>query len=211
MVFGTRPEAIKMAPVVQALKSRNGVTPYVVVTAQHRQLLDQVLDVFAIVPDEDLDAMQPDQSLANLTARILQGLDAVIARTRPDLVLVHGDTTTTLAASIAALYNRTPVGHIEAGLRTGNLFSPWPEEANRKLTSALAAIHVAPTAHARDNLLAEAVPAGRIHVTGNTVIDALLAADRRIREDSALSASLAARFPFLDPCKRLVLVTGHRR
>ena len=211
MVFGTRPEAIKMAPVVQALKSRNGVTPYVVVTAQHRQLLDQVLDVFAIVPDEDLDAMQPDQSLANLTARILQGLDAVIARTRPDLVLVHGDTTTTLAASIAALYNRTPVGHIEAGLRTGNLFSPWPEEANRKLTSALAAIHFAPTAHARDNLLAEAVPAGRIHVTGNTVIDALLAADRRIREDSALSASLAARFPFLDPCKRLVLVTGHRR
>lgn len=211
VIFGTRPEAIKMAPVIRALQSRKGITPCVVVTAQHRQLLDQVLDVFGIAPDEDLNTMQPGQSLADLTARILQGVDAVIARRRPDLVLVHGDTTTTLAASMAALYNRTPVGHVEAGLRTGDLLSPWPEEANRKLAGALAAIHFAPTAHARDNLLAEGVPAGRIHVTGNTVIDALLAADKRIRDDPALSASLAARFPFLDPGKRLLLVTGHRR
>lgn len=211
VVFGTRPEAIKMATVVRALQSCEGITPYVVVTAQHRQLLDQVLDVFGIVPDEDLDAMQPGQSLAELTARILQGVDAVIARRRPDLVLVHGDTTTTLAASLAALYNRRPVGHVEAGLRTGDLLSPWPEEANRKLTGALAAIHFAPTTHARANLLAEGVPAESIHLTGNTVVDALLAASARIRNDPALAASLAAHFPFLDSGKRLVLATGHRR
>lgn len=211
VVFGTRPEAIKMAPVVRALHTCEGITPYVVVTAQHRELLDQVLDVFGIVPDEDLNSMQPGQSLAELTARVLQGVDEVIARRRPDLILVHGDTTTTLAASMAALYNRIPVGHVEAGLRTGDLLSPWPEEANRKLVGALAAIHFAPTERARDNLLAEGVPSGRVHVTGNTVIDALLAAERRIRHDPAMSASLAARFPFLDSGKRLILVTGHRR
>lgn len=211
VVFGTRPEAIKMAPVVRALHACDGISPYVVVTAQHRQLLDQVLGVFGIVPDEDLDAMQPGQSLADLTSLILQGMSEVIARRRPDLVLVHGDTTTTVATSMAALYNRTPVGHVEAGLRTGDLLAPWPEEANRKMVSTLAAVHFAPTAHARANLLAEGIPTQRIFVTGNTVVDALLAASKRIQYDQPLAASLAALFPFLDSNKRLVLVTGHRR
>jgi len=211
VVFGTRPEAIKMAPVVAALKAIDGIETVVVITAQHRHMLDQVLSFFCISADEDLDLMKPDQTLAGLTSDILQGMDAVIARHSPDMVLVHGDTTTTFAASLAAFYRRVAIGHVEAGLRTGNLYSPWPEEANRKLVGALGALHFAPTVRARGNLLAEGVPEANIHVTGNTVIDALLNASRRMSDSPQLEASLAARFPFLVPDKHLVLVTGHRR
>jgi UDP-N-acetylglucosamine 2-epimerase (non-hydrolysing) len=211
VVFGTRPEAIKMAPLVAALKASPDVETLVAVTAQHRQMLDQVLELFGIVPDEDLDVMQPGQTLAGLTAKILAGMTDVIARHAPDIVLVHGDTTTTFATSLAAFYNRTPIGHVEAGLRTGNLYSPWPEEANRKLTGVLTALHFAPTERSRDNLLAEGVPEAGIQVTGNTVIDALLAVVEKIRDQPELDHALASRFPFLDPGKRLVLVTGHRR
>ena len=211
VVFGTRPEAIKMAPVVAALKQHSGVTTLVAVTAQHRQMLDQVLDLFGIVPDDDLDVMQPGQSLAALTSRILQGMTDLIGSRKPDLVLVHGDTSTTLATSLAAFYNRVPVGHVEAGLRTGDMYSPWPEEANRRLTTPLASLHFAPTERSRQNLLAENTQAGAVHVTGNTVIDALLAIVTRIDADPTLEASLANRFPFLDPSKRLILITGHRR
>jgi len=211
VVFGTRPEAIKMAPVVAALKAIPELDTRVAVTAQHRQMLDQVLQLFEIIPDEDLDLMQPGQSLADLTARILSGMDAVIARHQPDLVLVHGDTTTTFSSALAAFYQRTPIGHVEAGLRTGRLYSPWPEEANRHLTGVLTALHFAPTPRSRENLLAEGVPDARIHITGNTVIDALLSVRDKISHNHHLQASLAARFPFLDSGKRLILVTGHRR
>lgn len=211
VVFGTRPEAIKMAPVVRALQATPGIAVEVVVTAQHRQMLDQVLDLFGLLPDEDLDLMTEGQTLPDMFGRILSGMHAVIARRRPGLVLVHGDTSTTLATSLAAYYARVPIGHVEAGLRTGNLQAPWPEEANRRLTAPLAALHFAPTPRARDNLLAEGIDSGAIHVTGNTVIDALLEVVGRIEHDGGLQHSLAARFPFLDPGKRLVLVTGHRR
>lgn len=211
VVFGTRPEAIKMAPVVAALKATPGVETRVCVTAQHRQMLDQVLELFGLVPDDDLDLMAPGQGLPDLFARILTGMARVLDARKPDLVLVHGDTSTTLATALAAFYARVPVGHVEAGLRTGNLQAPWPEEANRRLTAPITALHFAPTARSRDNLLAENIPAAGIHVTGNTVIDALLAVVGRIGAEPALAASLAARFPFLDPGKRLVLVTGHRR
>lgn len=211
VVFGTRPEAIKMAPVVSALRSTPGIAVEVVVTAQHRQMLDQVLDLFGIFPDEDLDLMMPGQTLPDTFGRILSGMHDVIGRRRPDLVLVHGDTSTTLATALAAYYARVPAGHVEAGLRTGDMRAPWPEEANRRLTAPLVALHFAPTTRARDNLLAEGIDADTIHVTGNTVIDALLDVVARIQANPALRAELAARFPFLDTGKRLVLVTGHRR
>lgn len=211
VVFGTRPEAIKMAPLVTELKQRSDLQTIVVVTAQHRQMLDQVLELFNIVPDEDLDLMSSGQTLPTLTARIVQGMSDVIARHRPDRVLVHGDTTTTFATALAAFYQRTPVGHVEAGLRTGNMYSPWPEEANRRLAGVLADLHFAPTEQAAVNLQAEQVLPSAIHVTGNTVIDALLATVQRIETDAGLESGLAERFPFLDANKRLVLVTGHRR
>lgn len=211
VVFGTRPEAIKMAPVVAALRATAGIETLVTVTAQHRQMLDQVLDLFGIAPDIDLDLMTPGQQLPDLFARILQGMSVVLARARPDLVLVHGDTSTTLAAALAAFYARVPVGHVEAGLRTGNLAAPWPEEANRRLTAPLASLHFAPTQAARDNLLREGIDPAQIHVTGNTVVDALLSVAQRIASDRVLTDALAARFRFLDPDRRLVLVTGHRR
>ena len=211
VVFGTRPEAIKMAPLVMALKQRSDLDVIVAVTAQHRQMLDQVLELFEITPDEDLNVMQPGQTLSGLTTRIMQGMDQVIAKHSPDIVLVHGDTTTTFATSMAAFYQRVPVGHVEAGLRTGNIYSPWPEEANRKLTGALASVHFAPTQKSADNLRAENVPASAVHVTGNTVIDALLTVVEKIKADAVLEAGLAGRFPFLDASKRLILVTGHRR
>lgn len=211
VVFGTRPEAIKMAPVVQALQAHPGLTPQVVVTAQHRQMLDQVLELFGLVPDEDLDLMAPSQTLPDLFARILTGMSRVLAHRKPDLVLVHGDTSTTLATALAAFYARIPVAHVEAGLRTGDLTAPWPEEANRRLTAPLSALHFAPTAAARDNLIAEGIAAGNIHVTGNTVIDALLEVVARIEQDPALRSGLDAMFPFLQPDHRIVLVTGHRR
>lgn len=211
VVFGTRPEAIKMAPVVKAMRATDGIRTLVAVTAQHRQMLDQVLSLFDIVPDDDLDLMTPGQTLPDLFGRLLAGMSTVLDARKPDLVLVHGDTSTTLATALAAFYARIPVGHVEAGLRTGNMAAPWPEEANRRLTAPLASLHFAPTSRSRDNLLREGFDADRIHVTGNTVIDALLDLVARIERDAQLRDSLAGKFPFLDPSKRMVLVTGHRR
>lgn len=211
VVFGTRPEAIKMAPVVGALRGLPGIQTSVAVTAQHRQMLDRVLELFDIFPDEDLDLMQANQGLPELFSRILTGMSEVITRRRPDLVLVHGDTSTTLAAAMAAFYARVPVGHVEAGLRTGNMDAPWPEEMNRRLVTPLAQLHFAPTVRARDNLLTERVEGRRIHVTGNTVVDALLHAVARIEADQQLAGRLDSILPAVPPSKRLILVTGHRR
>ncbi|MGI8559980.1 MAG: non-hydrolyzing UDP-N-acetylglucosamine 2-epimerase [Luteimonas sp.] len=211
VVFGTRPEAIKMMPVVAALRATPGIHTRVIVTAQHREMLDQVLELFDVTPDDDLDLMTPGQGLPDLFGRILVGMTDALQRERPDLVLVHGDTSTTLATALAAFYGRIPVGHVEAGLRTGDLDAPWPEEANRRLTAPLSTLHFAPTQTARQNLLAEGLPDASITVTGNTVIDALLAVVERVRTTPGLAARLAARFAFLDSGKRLVLVTGHRR
>ncbi|WP_179496729.1 MULTISPECIES: non-hydrolyzing UDP-N-acetylglucosamine 2-epimerase [Sphingopyxis] len=209
-VFGTRPEAIKMAPVVRALAKAEDIDARVCVTAQHRQMLDQVLELFEIVPDYDLDLMKPGQDLTDVTANVLGGLRPVLAETQPDLVLVHGDTSTTLAASLAAYYQRIPVGHVEAGLRTGNILSPWPEEVNRKVAGTIARLHFAPTDRSAANLVAENVPGDHVHVTGNTVIDALQEVVARIESDAELNADLSGRFN-LDPERRLILVTGHRR
>lgn len=200
-----------MAPVVNALAKTAGVESRICVSAQHRQMLDQVLDLFSIRPDFDLDLMKPGQDLTDITANVLLGLRKVFRDWRPDRVLVHGDTTTTLASSLAAYYERIPVAHVEAGLRTGDIYAPWPEEMNRRLTGAIATLHFAPTSTARDNLLREGTPADTIHVTGNTVIDALLAVVQKVRGDGALAQSLQRRFDFLVPGRRLVLVTGHRR
>jgi UDP-N-acetylglucosamine 2-epimerase (non-hydrolysing) len=210
-VFGTRPEAIKMAPVVKALEGEANIESKVCVTAQHRQMLDQVLSLFDIAPDFDLDLMKPGQDLTDITANVLCGMHQVLQEWHPDLILVHGDTTTTFAASLAAYYEKVPVGHVEAGLRTGNIYSPWPEEMNRRLTGRISAVHFAPTEKARQNLLAEGVPDAQIHVTGNTVIDALLKVTDRVCTDEVLKLDLAEKFPFLDDAKKLILVTGHRR
>ncbi|MCH4998172.1 non-hydrolyzing UDP-N-acetylglucosamine 2-epimerase [Pectobacterium carotovorum] len=210
-VFGTRPEAIKMAPLVHALAQDGAFESRICVTAQHREMLDQVLRLFDITPDYDLDIMRPGQGLSEISCRILSGLEPVMAEFKPDLVLVHGDTTTTLATSLAAFYQRIPVGHVEAGLRTGNLYSPWPEEANRKLTGHLAMYHFAPTENSRQNLLREHLSDRHIFVTGNTVIDALFWVRDRILGDAALRLSLDEKYAFLDDNKKLILVTGHRR
>lgn len=210
-VFGTRPEAIKMAPLVHALQDNPNFDTRVCVTAQHRHMLDQVLELFAIKPDYDLNIMQPGQSLYEITANILQGIKPVLEEFKPDVVLVHGDTTTTFATSLAAFYQQIAVGHVEAGLRTGNLYSPWPEEANRKLTGVMTRFHFAPTTGAQQNLLREAVGPAQIIVTGNTVIDALLWVKQKIEQDTTLLDQLASRYTFLNPAKRLILVTGHRR
>ena len=210
-VFGTRPEAIKMAPLVHALAKDPHFEAKVCVTAQHREMLDQVLNLFSIVPDYDLNIMSPGQGLTEITCRILQGLKPVLESFKPDVVLVHGDTTTTAAASLAAFYQRIPVGHVEAGLRTGDLYSPWPEEANRTLTGHLAMYHFAPTENSRQNLLRENLPDSRIFVTGNTVIDALFWVRDRVMNDEALRAELSERYPFLSNDKKMILVTGHRR
>jgi UDP-N-acetylglucosamine 2-epimerase (non-hydrolysing) len=211
VIFGTRPEAIKLAPVILALKADGHFECRVCVTAQHREMLDQVLEVFEIAPDYDLNLMKSDQTLADLTARAIKAIDGWLKKEKPDLVLVQGDTTTVFCAALAAFYNRIPVGHVEAGLRTHNLYSPWPEEANRLLTSHLATIHFAPTETSRQNLLHEGIPENIIHVTGNTVIDALLSVIERIKQDSNLEWFLANQFSFLDPGRKLILVTGHRR
>lgn len=211
-VFGTRPEAIKMAPVIKELeKFPQHFVSKVCVTAQHRQMLDQVLNLFEIVPDHDLDIMKPGQSLYDVTSNVLLGLKPVLEAERPDVVLVHGDTTTTLAASLAAYYSGAKVGHIEAGLRTGNKWSPFPEEINRKVAGAISDLHFAPTEAARSNLLKEGVPADSIHVTGNTVVDALLAVSDRVNCDPVIKKEMVERFSFLDASKKLILVTGHRR
>lgn len=200
-----------MAPLVKVLQQSTSLEVKVCVTAQHRQMLDQVLQLFDITPDFDLNLMRPGQNLTQLTCNILQGMEGVFSQFKPDWVLVHGDTSTTLASSLAAYYHQVGVAHIEAGLRTHNLYSPWPEEGNRQLTGRLAGLHFAPTAQARQNLLVENVADNSIHVTGNTVIDALLDVSQRIDNDAELNSTLAAQFPFLQADKRLVLVTGHRR
>lgn len=210
-VFGTRPEAIKMAPLVHALAADNRFDAKCCVTAQHREMLDQVLQLFEITPDFDLNLMTPGQTLNDVTARILTELKPVLQQFKPDVVLVHGDTATTFAASLAAYYEQIPVGHVEAGLRTGNIYSPWPEEANRRLTGTLSKFHFAPTDTSKANLVQENFAESDIYVTGNTVIDALLLIQNKIASNEALQTELAAQFPFLDPEKKLILVTGHRR
>lgn len=210
-VFGTRPEAIKMAPLVKEMKKNSFFDVRVCVTAQHREMLDQVLTLFDIRPDFDLDLMKPKQDLTDITTGVLQGLKNVFEKWRPDVVLVHGDTSTTFAASLAAFYQKIDVGHIEAGLRTGNLYSPWPEEANRKLTSAIAKWHFAPTIISHDNLVREGISPNNIYITGNTVIDAMLQVCKKIDEDSNIGNELKEKFSFLDQEKKLILVTGHRR
>ncbi|AUJ33950.1 UDP-N-acetylglucosamine 2-epimerase (non-hydrolyzing) [Vibrio vulnificus] len=210
-VFGTRPEAIKMAPLVHALAADERFEAKCCVTAQHREMLDQVLELFEITPDYDLNLMKAGQTLNEVTARILLELKPVLQEFKPDVVLVHGDTATTFAASLAAYYEQIAVGHVEAGLRTGNIYSPWPEEANRKLTGALTKYHFAPTETSQQNLLQENYSEENIFVTGNTVIDALLMVKEKIEQDADLKATLAAQFPYLDENKKLILVTGHRR
>jgi UDP-N-acetylglucosamine 2-epimerase (non-hydrolysing) len=212
-VFGTRPEAIKMAPVVLALRKAEGFQVRVCVTAQHRQMLDQVLALFGIRPDADLNVMRQNQSLTDITAQVLQKMEPVLKGDRPDLVLVHGDTTTSLAASLAAFYQRIPVGHVEAGLRTGDKYYPYPEEINRRLTDSLADYRFAPTPWARENLLLEGIPTERIWVTGNTVIDALLWTVRKTRRRSKASTPSALYYPpsAIRTGRRLILVTAHRR
>lgn len=200
-----------MAPLVHALANDANFESRVCVTAQHREMLDQVLCLFKIVPNYDLNIMQPDQGLSEITCRILAGLKGILEDFKPDVVLVHGDTTTTMATSLAAFYQRIPVGHVEAGLRTGNIYSPWPEEVNRRLTAHLATYHFAPTEHSRKNLLQESLPGDTIFVTGNTIIDSLLWMRDRILSDEALRDKLQQSYPFLDTSKKLLLVTGHRR
>ncbi|MFP1734339.1 non-hydrolyzing UDP-N-acetylglucosamine 2-epimerase [Lonsdalea quercina] len=210
-VFGTRPEAIKMAPLIHALAQDTFFESRICVTAQHREMLDQVLELFGIEPDFDLNIMQPGQGLSEISCRILSGLKPVLEAFRPDLVLVHGDTSTTLMASLAAFYQRIPVGHVEAGLRTGDIYAPWPEEANRTLTGHLAQFHFAPTDSARLNLLKENVPDAAINVTGNTVIDALYWVRDLIARDPKLNRPLQAQYAFLSEQRKMILVTGHRR
>lgn len=210
IVFGTRPEAIKMFPLVHALRKWSALDVRVCVTAQHRQMLDQVLEIARIVPDIDLDVMTPNQSLDALLAQLVTGLGEAFDAEKPDRILVHGDTLTTMAATLAAYFRKIPVGHVEAGLRSGNIYHPWPEEVNRKVTGAVADLHFAPTDTAAAALRAENVPADRIHITGNTVIDALLATRARIDEEPSLAAGLdplLARFAD----KRIIAVTSHRR
>ncbi len=211
-IFGTRPEAIKMAPVVKALQAHaDSFCLRICVTAQHRHMLDQFLNLFSIQPDYDLNLMHPGQDLTDITVNVLTGLRDIFQRDRPDRVLVQGDTTTTFATSLAAFYEKIPVAHIEAGLRTGNVYAPWPEEMNRCLASTIADMHFAPTLLAQENLIRENIPAAQIVVTGNTVIDALLSVVKRIQTNKELENQLAGQFTFLDSGKRLILITGHRR
>src|SRR5215469_11823247 len=205
--FGTRPEAIKLCPLIRELRLRKEFAVRICVTAQHRGMLDQVLDAFEVTPDYDLDLMRPHQMLSGLTARILEALEPVLAAASPAMVIVQGDTTTTLAAALAAFYHRIPSAHVEAGLRTGDPAHPFPEEMNRVLTGRLADLHFAPTPRAAANLIAEGIPQSRIHITGNTGIDAVLYV-RDALESGALSR---AEWSCLDPARRLIVVTGHRR
>lgn len=210
-VFGTRPEAIKMAPLIIKLNSIREIESKVCVTGQHRQMLDQVLDVFSIKADYDLNIMKPNQNLADITSAILMELGDVIDDFEPDVVLVHGDTATTFAASLAAYYRKIPVGHVEAGLRTGDIYSPWPEEANRKLTTVLAKYHFAPTEQSKNNLVLEGVKTDNIYITGNTVVDALLIVSSKLEENKHLNITMKNKFKYLDSNKKMILVTGHRR
>ncbi|MBG0638687.1 UDP-N-acetylglucosamine 2-epimerase (non-hydrolyzing) [Enterobacter asburiae] len=211
LIFGTRPEAIKMAPLIDKLKGDNRFCYKVCVTGQHREMLDQVLKLFQIEPDYDLNVMKPGQTLVSLTSSILLKLNEIFATDKPDIILVHGDTTTTLAASLAAYYNQVKVGHVEAGLRTGNLYSPWPEEGNRKLTASIANLHFAPTVTSESNLLKENVSKESIYTVGNTVIDALLTIVNKIRAQPELQMQIARSLPFNVDAGRIILITGHRR
>ena len=212
VVFGTRPEAIKLAPVIKAITQKSEIFDLrVCVTAQHREMLDQVLALFNIIPDYDLDLMQSGQDLTDITVKVLSGLRDVLRELCPDYVIVHGDTTTTMAASLAAYYEKVKVVHIEAGLRTGNIYSPWPEEMNRKLTGAITHIHFSPTELSNKNLIGEGVSVDSIFITGNTVIDALYNVIEKIKQESALSNELENYFDFLPANNRIVLITGHRR
>jgi UDP-N-acetylglucosamine 2-epimerase (non-hydrolysing) len=210
-IFGTRPEAIKMAPLVVNLKKNPQINSVVCVTGQHREMLDQVLDLFEITPDYDLNVMKKNQSLSEVTSRIITNLSPILDEVKPDLILVHGDTTTTFSAALSGFYHQVSVGHVEAGLRTGNIFSPWPEEANRKLVSCVTEMHFAPTKQAMVNLKQENIDESKIIVTGNTVIDALVMIKDKIESDADLQNSLGENFPFIGEGKRIVLVTGHRR
>lgn len=211
VVFGTRPEAIKMALLSKALRSHGDFDAEVCVTAQHRSMLDQVLDIFEVKPRFDLNLMQANQGLADITARIVTGMTGVLREWRPDWVLVQGDTTTAFVAALAAFYEKVNVGHVEAGLRTGFKYSPWPEEMNRMLVGRLADLHLPPTPRARDALLREGVPEDRVHVTGNTVVDSLLWVSSKLDDDHAMRGKLDERFSFLDRKRRMILITGHRR
>jgi UDP-N-acetylglucosamine 2-epimerase (non-hydrolysing) len=211
VVVGTRPEAIKMAPLIRRLKSSDRFSVGVCTTGQHRELAQQVFDLFEIEPDFDLNLMQTNQRLVDLTSRVLSGVDDTIGRFKPDRVLVHGDTTTTLAATLASYYRKIPVGHVEAGLRTANIYAPWPEEVNRKLTDAIADKLYAPTARARECLLKEGVPTDRIFVTGNTVIDALFDVLEGPLQQETVQKRLLNLFSFLDHSRKILLVTCHRR
>lgn len=210
-VFGTRPEAIKMAPLVKSLHFDKFFDSRVCITAQHREMLDQVLDIFDIRPDFDLDIMKPGQNISKITSSILDGMDSVYEKFKPDIVLVHGDTSTTLAVSLSAFYRQIPVGHIEAGLRTGDIYSPWPEEANRKLTAAITKFHFAPTHESKKNLINENYNESSIYVTGNTVIDALFMAKDIISSSKIYKQRFSKYFSFLDLKKKIILITGHRR
>lgn len=210
-VFGTRPEAIKMAPIVNILNKDNRFESRVCVTAQHREMLDQVLKVFDIRPDYDLNLMTADQTISQITSKLITSLDLVMSEFEPDILLVHGDTTTTLCGALSGFFHKTLVAHVEAGLRTGNLYSPWPEEANRKLTASLANIHFAPTEIAKENLVSEGIDPKKIFITGNTVIDSLLQAIDIIDSDEKILLDLKKKFNFIDTGKKVILVTGHRR
>lgn len=211
VVIGTRPEAIKMAPLIHALRAEPRLKTLVCLTAQHRQMLDQALEIFGITADIDLNLMKQGQQLTELTAQVLTGLEEVIKLHKPDCVLVHGDTTTAMAAAMAAFYQHIPVGHVEAGLRTYDMDHPWPEEMNRRVIDVMASFFYAPTQISRTNLLEEKIPDEKILVTGNTVIDALFMTVNRFHNDAQLSQQLANKFPYLDSTKRLILVTSHRR
>ncbi|MEY8198351.1 MAG: UDP-N-acetylglucosamine 2-epimerase (non-hydrolyzing) [Colwellia sp.] len=211
LVFGTRPEAIKMCPLVLEMQKDPRIEPIVCITGQHREMLDQVLGIFNIQADYDLNIMKHGQDLTDVTVSILSGLRDVISEVKPDSIFVHGDTATTFAATLAAYYQKVPVAHVEAGLRTGDLYSPWPEEGNRKLTGTLAKYHFAPTDWSQKNLLNEGIRKSDITVTGNTVIDALLWVAHKLDTDDQLHDLIEAKLPKLDSSKRMVLVTGHRR
>lgn len=211
MVFGTRPEAIKMAPICHLLTDSKAFDFRLCVTAQHREMLDQVLSLFDLKADYDLNIMKAGQGLDELVGSILMGLKAVVEDFSPEIILVHGDTATTFAAALSAYLHEIPIGHVEAGLRTGNLYSPWPEEGNRKLTGAISQFHFAPTEEAMRNLLREGVDSSKVIVTGNTVVDALFSISDRLNADKELRDEIDAGFPFLDNNKKLILVTGHRR
>jgi UDP-N-acetylglucosamine 2-epimerase (non-hydrolysing) len=210
-VVGTRPEAIKMAPIIQSLKADPRFSSRVCVTAQHREMLDQILSIFNIVPDIDLNLMRPNQSLSVLSAAVIKALDRVLTMERPDFIFIQGDTTTVLCTALAAFYHHIPVGHVEAGLRTWNFQSPWPEEANRVLVSRLADLHFAPTEKNRENLLGEGIPSDRIFVTGNTVIDALYFSLEKVRANQPEIPGFPKKKPVAQGDGRIVLITGHRR